>query len=173
MRPVGGIAPGGGRGQAEGLVNGGRPATGPTPGPGARYPPRVLGRQELGRNGAPAARTSGLHQPGDRLALIKVMRPVGGIASGGGRGQAEGVVNRGRQVLRRLWLRGGKSPVLVGRADHRAAANAAAHEEHRLHGSPVIPAGQPGAGPCAVMARKISWNRRRSGRCWRQGRGPR
>src|SRR5207248_8649152 len=71
----------------------------------------------------------------DRTAL-----PIAHLARGI---DAQDLVDRGADVVRRIWRRGGVSRDPVGLADHLAAADAGASEEARETRSPMIPARAP------------------------------
>ena len=51
-------------------------------------------------------------QPRDRFAAVDVVRPVLGVVPGRCRGQAQGLVDRGGEVLGGLGIGAGKPPIL-------------------------------------------------------------
>ncbi len=63
------------------------------------------------------------------------------VVPGGRGGDAERVVDRGGHVLGSLGVAGGVASFIIRRTNYCAAANAAAGEEQRLHGSPVVTSG--------------------------------
>src|SRR5215469_16618590 len=80
-------------------------------------------------------------EPRDRLAVVDVVWAIEAVVPGRMRRDAERVIDRRRHVLRLLRRVGWIGAVFVGRPDHGAAANAAAGEEDRLHGPPMIATG--------------------------------
>ena len=74
--------------------------------------------------------------------MIDLKRPPRGVVPLRLAVNAQGLVDGRGQVLRRLWVGRRERALAIRGADHRAAADAAAGQEHRLHRSPVLAARQ-------------------------------
>jgi hypothetical protein len=71
-------------------------------------------------------------------------------------GDAHRVVNRGREVLWPLSVKGRVGTVLVGRSNNEAPLDASGSDKDRLNGSPVIATGfSTGAAVAGVHLRSI------------------
>src|SRR5262249_20277876 len=74
-----------------------------------------------------------------RFPRVKRVRPLAGVAPDSRLRNAQGLVNRGGQVVGRLRIGGRARAELVRGADNAASLYAAAGKEDRLHAAPVVP----------------------------------
>ena|SRR5207249_2482096 len=75
--------------------------------------------------------------------MINGVWPARFVVPDRGGGDAEGIVDRGSHVFRRVGARGGIRSEAIGRTDHLAAFDAAAGKKDGLHRTPMIAAWLP------------------------------